>query len=88
MVLVCVQHTTGEMISANSFLGTNARTREATERLDFVGSYQLNQKTKLFLRAFNLTDDVGVEYLGSDEQALSRLTYTGRIYQFAVNYRF
>lgn len=73
---------------ANSFLGTNARTRESTERLDFVGSYQLNDQTKLFLRAFNLTDDVGVEYLGSDEQALSRLTYNGRIYQLAVNYRF
>tara|TARA_Y100000296_G_scaffold68058_1_gene81079 strand:+ start:884 stop:4126 length:3243 start_codon:yes stop_codon:yes gene_type:complete len=73
---------------ANSFLGTNARTRKAIGRLDFVGSYALNKKTKLFLRAFNLTDEVGEEFLGTDERAISRLTYTGRIYQLAVNYRF
>ena len=73
---------------ANSFLGTNARTRKAIGRLDFVGQYKLNDKTKLFLRAFNLTDEVGEEFLGTDERAVSRLTYTGRIYQLAVNYRF
>ncbi|WP_269520657.1 TonB-dependent receptor [Alteromonas sp. BMJM2] len=73
---------------ANSFLGTNARTRKAIGRLDFVGQYALNDKTKLFLRAFNLTDEVGEEFLGTDERAVSRLTYTGRIYQLAVNYRF
>ncbi|WP_371193761.1 TonB-dependent receptor [Glaciecola sp. SC05] len=73
---------------ANSFLGTNARTRLAQGRLDFVGSYALNRKTKLFLRAFNLTDEIGQEFLGTDERAVSRITYTGRIYQVAVNYRF
>ncbi|MDG6099897.1 TonB-dependent receptor [Alteromonas sp. ZYF713] len=73
---------------ANSFLGTNARTRKAIGRLDFVGSYAINKKTKVFLRAFNLTDEIGEEYLGTDERAISRLTYTGRIYQLAVNYRF
>ncbi|MBU3020420.1 TonB-dependent receptor [Aestuariibacter sp. A3R04] len=73
---------------ANSFLGTNSRTRAAIGRLDFVGSYAINKKTKVFLRAFNLTDEVGKEYLGTDERAVSRLTYTGRIYQLAVNYRF
>jgi iron complex outermembrane receptor protein len=73
---------------ANSFLGTNARTRKAIGRLDFVGSYALNDDTKIFLRAFNLTDEIGEEYLGTDERAISRLTYTGRIYQVAVNYKF
>ncbi|GEA12924.1 TonB-dependent receptor [Alteromonas sp. KUL49] len=73
---------------ANSFLGTNARTRLAQGRLDFVGSYALNKKTKVFLRAFNLTDEIGQEYLGTDERAVSRITYTGRIYQVAVNYKF
>jgi TonB-dependent receptor len=73
---------------ANSFLGTNTRIREAVGRLDFVGSYKLNKKTKVFLRGFNLTDEIGREYLGSDPRAISRLTYTGRIYQVAVNYRF
>ncbi|WP_395344431.1 TonB-dependent receptor [Ningiella sp. W23] len=73
---------------ANSFLGTNARTRVAQGRLDFVGSYAINSKTKVFLRAFNLTDEVGEEFLGTDDRAVSRITYTGRIYQVALNYRF
>jgi TonB-dependent receptor len=76
------------LVGANSFLGTNARTRLSQGRLDFVGSYAINKKTRVFLRGFNLTDEIGQEYLGFDERAVSRITYTGRIYQVAVNYSF
>jgi TonB-dependent receptor len=72
----------------NSFLGTNVRTREAIGRLDFVGSYKLNKKAKVFLRAFNLTDEYGLEHLGDNREAVARLTYTGRIYEVSLNYRF
>jgi TonB-dependent receptor len=74
------------IIGANAFLGN--RTRDAFGRLDFVGSYKLNKKTKVFLRGFNLTDEIGTEFQGTNPEAVSRLTYTGRVYQVAVNYRF
>ncbi len=74
------------IIGANAFLGN--RTRDSFGRLDFVGSYKLNKKTKVFLRGFNLTDEIGTEFQGTNPEAVSRLTYTGRVYQVAVNYRF
>ncbi|RDV28203.1 TonB-dependent receptor [Alteromonas aestuariivivens] len=73
---------------ANSFLGTNTRTRKAMGRLDFVASYALTKKAKVFLRGYNLTDEIGQEFLGFDERAVSRMTYTGRIYQVSLNYKF
>ncbi|WP_016956489.1 TonB-dependent receptor [Catenovulum agarivorans] len=73
---------------ANSFLGVNTRTRKDYGRLDFSGSYALTKKIKLFLRGYNLTDEVGYEYLGNDERALSRMTYTGRVFQVSASYKF
>ncbi|RDV28204.1 TonB-dependent receptor [Alteromonas aestuariivivens] len=77
-----------QLQGANSFLGTNSRTREAMGRLDLVTSYALTKKAKVFFRGYNLTDEVGKEYLGFDERAVSRITYTGRIYELSLNYKF
>lgn len=73
---------------ANSFLGTGVRTREAQGRLDFSGSYQFSKNLKLFVQAFNLTDEVHKDYYGYDERAIHSLSYQGRVYKASINYRF
>ena len=73
---------------ANSFLGTGIRTRKAQGRLDFSGSYAVTKNLKVFLQAFNLTDETGKDFYGNDERAIHSLTYAGRIYKATVSYKF
>lgn len=72
----------------NSFLGVQERVQKATGRLDFVTSYAFTKKFKVFLRGYNLTDEQRYEYWGEDERAVSRVDYTGRIYEASFSYSF
>ncbi len=72
----------------NSFLGVVDRVQKAQGRLDFSGSYKLSRKLKLSVRAFNLLDETRVEHFGFNDQATSRYTHDGRIYQVGLNYTF
>lgn len=71
-----------------SFLGQLDRTQKATGRLDLSASYSVSPNLKVTLRGFNLTDEQRYEHWGFDERAVSRVDYTGQIYQASVTYNF
>ncbi|EWH10532.1 rhodanese-like protein [Catenovulum agarivorans DS-2] len=71
-----------------SFLGSDARTQTAGGRLDLSTSYRLTKQLKLSLRAYNLTNTQQFEYIGGNEDAISRIRYSGRIYSVGLNYSF
>ncbi|MBR9908837.1 MAG: TonB-dependent receptor [Gammaproteobacteria bacterium] len=71
-----------------SFLGTLPRVQEDNGRLDLSASYQFSKNFKVFLRGYNLTDEKRYEYWGFDRRAVSRVDYTGRIYEASFNYNF
>ena len=72
----------------NSYLGTLPRIQQANGRLDFSSSYAINKNLKVFLRGYNLTDEQRVESWGFDERAVSRVDYTGKIWEASLNYTF
>jgi TonB-dependent receptor len=72
----------------NSFLGTLPRILQANGRLDFSARYKINKKMSVSFKGFNLTDEKRVESWGFDDRAISRIDYTGVVYQASVNYRF
>ncbi|MCF2946958.1 TonB-dependent receptor [Paraglaciecola aquimarina] len=74
--------------SSNSYFGIENKKTKASGRLDFSGSYKVNERLNLYLKAYNLTDEQVYEYFGDDERALARIDYTGRIVSVSVNYSF
>ena len=71
-----------------SFLGSDARTQTAGGRLDLATSYKFNKNLKVNLKAFNLNNRQEYEYIGGNEQAISRIRYAGRIYSVSLSYNF
>ncbi|WP_237716314.1 TonB-dependent receptor [Catenovulum agarivorans] len=71
-----------------SFLGSDARTQTAGGRLDLATSYKFNRNLKVNLKAFNLNNRQEYEYIGGNDQAISRIRYAGRIYSVSLSYNF
>lgn len=71
-----------------SFLGSDARTQTAGGRLDLSASYRISGGLKLNLRAYNLNDRQEFEFIGGNEDAISRIRYSGRTYSASLSYRF
>ncbi|WP_016956521.1 TonB-dependent receptor [Catenovulum agarivorans] len=71
-----------------SFLGSEARTQTAGGRLDLTTSYKLTKKLKVNLKAFNLNNQQEYEYIGGNEQAISRIRFAGRTVSVGLNYSF
>lgn len=74
--------------ATNTYLGLLPRVQKATGRLDASASYEFNSNLKVFLRAYNLTDEKRKESWGFNEKAVSRVDYTGRILEASVSYIF
>lgn len=72
----------------NSYLGVQPRVQKATGRLDLVTSYKFTNNFRAYLRGYNLTDEQRYEYWGNNEKAVSRVDYTGRIYEVSFSYSF
>lgn len=72
----------------SAFLGTDARFETSRGRLDMAASYRFNRKLRFDFRAFNLTEDQGYEFIGGNEDAVNRVRFAGRTYNFGVNYTF
>ncbi|WP_232321847.1 TonB-dependent receptor [Pseudoalteromonas mariniglutinosa] len=72
----------------NSYLGVQPRVQKATGRLDLVTSYKFTKNFRGYLRGYNLTDEQRYEYWGNNESAVSRVDYTGRIYEVSFSYSF
>ncbi|MDQ9094240.1 TonB-dependent receptor, partial [Pseudoalteromonas haloplanktis] len=72
----------------NSYLGVQPRVQKATGRLDLVTSYKFTKNFSGYLRGYNLTDEQRYEYWGNNESAVSRVDYTGRIYEVSFSYSF
>lgn len=72
----------------SAFLGTDARFETSRGRLDLAASYRVNSKLRLNVRAFNLTEDQGYEFIGGNQDAVNRIRYAGRTYNFGVSYTF
>lgn len=71
-----------------NFLGSDARTQTAGGRLDLATSYRIAKGLKLNVKAFNLNNRQEYEYIGGNEQAISRIRYAGRIYTASISYSF
>lgn len=72
----------------SAFLGTDARFETSRGRLDMAASYRFNRKFRVDFRAFNLTEDQGYEFIGGNEDAVNRIRFAGRTYNFGVQYTF
>jgi TonB-dependent receptor len=72
----------------SAFLGTDARFETDRGRLDMAANYRLNKNWQFSFRAFNLTEDQGYEYIGGNEDAVNRIRFAGRTYNFGVSYTF
>ena len=72
----------------SAFLGTDARFETSRGRLDLAANYRLNSNLLFNFRAFNLTEDQGYEYIGGNQDAVNRVRYAGRTYNFGVSYTF
>jgi iron complex outermembrane receptor protein len=72
----------------SAFLGTDARFETSRGRLDLAANYRLTSNLRFNLRAFNLTEDQGYEYIGGNQDAVNRIRYAGRTYNFGVSYTF
>ncbi|WP_371192643.1 TonB-dependent receptor [Glaciecola sp. SC05] len=72
----------------SAFLGTDARFETSRGRLDLAASYRFNRNLRFDLRAFNLTQDQGYEFIGGNEDAVNRIRYAGRTYSFGASYTF
>ncbi|TMN74132.1 TonB-dependent receptor [Pseudoalteromonas sp. S1727] len=72
----------------NSYLGVQPRVQQANGRLDLVTSYAFTKNFRGYLRGYNLTDEQRYEYWGNNEKAVSRVDYTGRIYEVSFSYSF
>jgi iron complex outermembrane receptor protein len=71
-----------------NFLGSDARTQTAGGRLDLATSYRIAKGLKINVKAFNLNNRQEYEYIGGNEQAISRIRYAGRIYTASISYSF
>ncbi|MGJ8691825.1 MAG: TonB-dependent receptor [Thalassotalea sp.] len=71
-----------------SFLGAGARTQTAGGRLDLSLGYRFGKGFNVNFRAYNLTNTKQHEFLGGNEEAVSRIRYAGRIYSASLSYRF
>ncbi len=71
-----------------NFLGSDARTQTSGGRLDMSASYRFAKGWRANLRAFNLNNRQEYEYIGGNEQAISRIRYAGRIYTASITYNF
>ncbi len=74
--------------SSNTYFGIENKQTKASGRLDFSGSYAVNKDLKVYLKAYNITDEQVYEYFGDDERAMARIDYTGRIAELSVSYTF
>ena len=74
--------------SETGFLGTDARQETDRGRLDLSAYYRFNEHFRMNVRAYNLTDEDGYEYIGGNPSAVHRITYTGRQYQISGTYVF
>ncbi|WP_440877020.1 TonB-dependent receptor [Thalassotalea sp. PLHSN55] len=74
--------------ATNTYLGLLPRTQQATGRLDASAAYKFNKNLKVFLRGYNLTDEKRKESWGYDDRAISRVDYTGRIFEASMSYNF
>lgn len=72
----------------SAFLGTDARFETDRGRLDMAASYRYSKNLRFDLRAFNLTEDQGYEYIGGNQDAVNRIRFAGRTYRFGVSYTF
>ncbi|MDO6719837.1 TonB-dependent receptor [Psychrosphaera sp. 1_MG-2023] len=71
-----------------NFLGSDARTQTSGGRLDLSASYKFAKGFNFNLRAFNLNNRQEYEYIGGNEDAISRIRYAGRIYTASLSYSF
>lgn len=71
-----------------NFLGSDARTQTSGGRLDMSASYRFAKGWRANIRAFNLNNRQEYEYIGGNEQAISRIRYAGRIYTASITYNF
>ena len=71
-----------------SFLGSEARTQTSGGRLDLSASYNFGKGLKVNLQAYNLNDRQEYEYIGGNDQAISRIRYAGRTYSVSLSYNF
>ena len=74
--------------SATGFLGTDAREETDRGRLDLTASFRIISGLRVNLRAYNLTENQGYEFVGGNSDAVHRITYTGRQYQLSATYTF
>ena len=72
----------------SAFLGTDARFETDRGRLDMAASYRYSKNLRFDLRAFNLTEDQGYEYIGGNQDAVNRIRFAGRTYRLGVSYTF
>ena len=54
-------------------------------RLDLSASYNFYKGAKLNFRGFNLNNRQEYEFIGGNEDAISRVCYAGRIYEVKVS---
>ena len=74
--------------SETGFLGTDAREETERGRLDLSAYYRFNEHFRINVRGYNLTNEQGYEYIGGNDDAVHRITYTGRQYQVSATYVF
>jgi iron complex outermembrane receptor protein len=71
-----------------SFLGSDAREQTSGGRLDLSTSYKFYEGARLNFRGFNLNNRQEYEFIGGNEDAISRVRYAGRIYEVSITYSF
>lgn len=74
--------------ATNTYLGLLPRVQKANGRLDASVTYKVTNKLQLSLRGYNLTDEQRVEHWGFNDKAVSRVDYTGRIFELGASYNF
>ena len=72
----------------SAFLGTDARFETDRGRLDMAASYRYSNNLRFDLRAFNLTEDQGYEYIGGNQDTVNRIRFAGRTYRVSASYTF
>ncbi|MCM2680706.1 TonB-dependent receptor [Echinimonas agarilytica] len=76
------------LAGSSNFNGPDQKNVKARGQLDMSASYRIMKGLKIDFRAYNLTDEQRYEYVGENEDNVSRINYDGKTYVASLQYQF